>query len=79
MTFRPGTSSIDSPSAGSETGVFESLAHDLSAVLRIQEGRKERQTTAIEGYRTQQEIADLVTDCGAIVSICISSDRRQKV
>jgi transposase len=37
-----------------KAGVFESLAHDLRAVLRIADGRKESPTTAIIDSRTLQ-------------------------
>ena len=37
-----------------KAGVFESLAHDLRAVLRIAEGRKESPTAAIIDSRTLQ-------------------------
>jgi transposase len=37
-----------------KAGVFESLVHDLRAVLRIGEGRKERPTAAIFDSRTLQ-------------------------
>jgi len=50
-----------------KTAAFDSLAHDLRAVLRTAEGGKESPATAIEDYKTQQEIAHPATDCGAIV------------
>jgi hypothetical protein len=37
-----------------EAGVFESLVHDLRAVLRIADGRKESPTAAILDSRTLQ-------------------------
>jgi len=43
----PGKSSISSPERWIKAGVFESLAHDLRAVLRIAEGRKESPTAAM--------------------------------
>jgi hypothetical protein len=54
MTCRPGTSSISSPERWIKAGVFEAPAHDLRAMLRIAEGRKERPTAAIIDSRTLQ-------------------------
>jgi transposase len=54
MTCRPGTSSTSSPERWIKAGVFESLANDLRAVLRIAEGRKESPTAAIIDSRTLQ-------------------------
>ena len=54
MTCHPGTSSISSPERWIKAGVFASLAHDLRAVLRIADGRKESPTAAIIDSRTLQ-------------------------
>jgi transposase len=54
MTCRPGRSSINSRERWIKAGVFESLVHDLHAVLRIADGRKESSTAAIFDSRTLQ-------------------------
>jgi transposase len=41
-----------------KAGVFESLVHDLRAVLRIAEGRKENPTAAIIDNRTLQSTSE---------------------
>jgi transposase len=47
-----------------KAGVFESLAHDLRAVLRIAEGRKESPTAAIVDSRTLQSTPESGTRAG---------------
>ena len=54
MTCRLGRSSISNRERWIKAGVFESLAYDLRAVLRIAEGRKESPTAAIIDSRTLQ-------------------------
>jgi transposase len=47
-----------------KAGVFESLVHDLRAVLRIAEGRKESPTAAILDSRTLQSTPESGTRAG---------------
>ena len=54
MICRPGMSSINNRERWIKAGVFGSLVHDLRAVLRIAEGRKESPTAAILDSRTLQ-------------------------
>jgi transposase len=54
MTCRHGASSINSQERWINADVFESLAHDLRAVLRIADGRKKSPTAGIIDSRTLQ-------------------------